>query len=164
MDIRTIVARKELTSEWKQRGVNDGLEFASLTNTISQETFGMHTENHKRVKGLSRSHSLRDHMTDLGLMAMRDGGLSLMGGEGAIIEADATYWGAKEKNKHVGKRNPKDIRRGGKEDCPYVDRTRRRSRTLPSHSQRERPDAPPDPDAKCRPEIRQLCSSLTLSR
>ncbi len=38
-----------------------------------------------------------------------------MGGAGAIVEADATYWGPKEKNKHVGKRNPKNIGGAGKQ-------------------------------------------------
>ena len=40
---------------------------------------------------------------------------SPMGGEGAIVEADASYWGPKEKNKHVGKRNPKNIGGAGKQ-------------------------------------------------
>ncbi len=40
---------------------------------------------------------------------------SPMGGEGSIIEADASYWGPKEKNKHVGKRNPKNIGGAGKQ-------------------------------------------------
>jgi prophage antirepressor-like protein len=66
--IRTIVARKELTSEWKKRGVEEGIEYAQLTNIISQETFGLHTENHKKVKGLRKSHNLRDHMSDLELI------------------------------------------------------------------------------------------------
>jgi transposase-like protein len=44
--------------------------------------------------------------------AMKDGGLQPLGGEGKVIEADASYVGGKESNKHVGKRNPKNI--GGK--------------------------------------------------
>jgi hypothetical protein len=66
--IRSIVARKELTSEWRKRGVKEGLEYAMLTNVISQETFGTHTEGHKRIKGLAKQHNLRDHMTDLELI------------------------------------------------------------------------------------------------
>lgn len=66
--VRSIVARKELTSEWKKRGVDEGQEYAILTNVISQETFGMHTERHRKHKGLSKHHPLRDHMTDLELI------------------------------------------------------------------------------------------------
>lgn len=65
--IRSIVARKELTSEWKKRGVQEGVEYATLTNIISERTFGMHTERHKRLKGL-KAQNLRDHMTDLELV------------------------------------------------------------------------------------------------
>ena len=39
-----------------------------LTNVISQETFGMHTQRHKTHKGLRKAHNLRDHMTDLELI------------------------------------------------------------------------------------------------
>lgn len=66
--IRSIVARRELTSEWKKRGIKEGMEYAMLTNEISQQTFGVHTENHKKVKGLAKRHNLRDHMTDLELI------------------------------------------------------------------------------------------------
>jgi transposase-like protein len=38
-----------------------------------------------------------------------------MGGEGKIVEADTTYIGDKEKNKHVGKRNAKNIGGAGKQ-------------------------------------------------
>jgi hypothetical protein len=66
--IRSIVVRKELTNEWKKRGVKEGVEYAMLTNAISQEAFGMHTENHKKLKGLQKGHNLRDHMTDMELI------------------------------------------------------------------------------------------------
>jgi len=66
--IRSIVARKELTSEWKKRGVKEGQEYAMLTNVISENTFGMHTQRHKKYKGLAKAHNLRDHMTDLELI------------------------------------------------------------------------------------------------
>ena len=66
--IRSIVARKELTSEWRKRGVEEGKEYAMLTNVISQETFAMHTQNHRKHKGLRGSYNLRDHMTDLELI------------------------------------------------------------------------------------------------
>jgi DNA-damage-inducible protein D len=67
--IRTIVARKELTAEWKKRGVAEGQQFAILTNIISTATFGGVTvEGHKQVKGLAKNHNLRDHMTDLELI------------------------------------------------------------------------------------------------
>jgi transposase-like protein len=46
--------------------------------------------------------------------AMDEGSLGPLGGEGKIVEANATYIGAKEKNKHVGKRNPKNIGGAGK--------------------------------------------------
>ena len=65
--IRSIVARKELTAEWQRRGVTEGVEYAMLTNIISEQTFGMHTERHKRLKGL-KAQNLRDHMTDMELI------------------------------------------------------------------------------------------------
>jgi DNA-damage-inducible protein D len=38
-----------------------------LTNIISERTFGMHTKNHSKLKGL-KSQNLRDHMTDMELI------------------------------------------------------------------------------------------------
>ena len=65
--VRSIVARKELCREWQKRGIKEGQEFATLSNVISEETFGVGVERHKRIKGLS-SQNLRDHMTDLELI------------------------------------------------------------------------------------------------
>ena len=66
--IRSVVARKELTSEWGKRGIQEGQEYATLTNVISEATFAVATQNHKTIKGLKTSHNLRDHMTDLELI------------------------------------------------------------------------------------------------
>ena len=66
--IRSVVVRKDLTDEWKQRGIKND-EYGILTNVISTATFGGVTvENHKRLKGLKDHHKLRDHMTDLELI------------------------------------------------------------------------------------------------
>ncbi len=66
--VRTILSRKELTSEWAKRGVKDGYEYAILTNVISQETFNLATQEHKDYKGLGKADNLRDHMTDIELI------------------------------------------------------------------------------------------------
>lgn len=65
--IRAIVTRKDLTDEWKARGIVEGQDYGELTNIISRKTFGLDTAAHKKYKGL-KAHSLRDHMTDLELI------------------------------------------------------------------------------------------------
>ena len=47
--------------------------------------------------------------------AMRELNPAIMGGEGKTVEADETYIGGKEKNKHVGKRKRGNIGGTGKE-------------------------------------------------
>jgi transposase-like protein len=55
------------------------------------------------------------HLTHRIREAMKDGGLEPLGGAGKVIEADSTYVGGKEYNKHVSKRNPKNIGGMGKQ-------------------------------------------------
>jgi hypothetical protein len=61
--LRSISIRNELTDEWKQRGVEEGAEFAVLTAVISKGTFGVTPVEHKHLKKLNRQ-NLRDHMTN----------------------------------------------------------------------------------------------------
>ena len=50
--IKSIEVRKELTDEWKRTGVQEGLEYASLTDIITREWSGFTTKQYKRFKGL----------------------------------------------------------------------------------------------------------------
>ncbi len=65
--IRSIEVRKDLTAEWDRAGVEEGLEYALLTNEISKASFGITTGEHKKVKGI-RKESLRDNMTNAELV------------------------------------------------------------------------------------------------
>jgi hypothetical protein len=65
--MRTIETRKELTAEWKRVGVNEGIEYAILTDDISKAWSGMSTKEYKQYKGLKKE-GLRDNMTNLELI------------------------------------------------------------------------------------------------
>jgi prophage antirepressor-like protein len=65
--MQTIETRKELTDEWKQRGVKENQEYAILTATIAKGTFGLTPNEHKDLKGLDHQ-NLRDHMTPIELI------------------------------------------------------------------------------------------------
>lgn len=65
--IRSIEVRKDLTAEWDRAGVEEGLEYALLTNEISKASFGITTGEHKKVKGIKKE-SLRDNMTNAELV------------------------------------------------------------------------------------------------
>ncbi len=60
--LQAIQVRKELTDEWKDRGVRQGKEFAILTDEITRAWAGMSTRQYKKLKGLKKE-NLRDNMT-----------------------------------------------------------------------------------------------------
>ena len=62
--IKSIEVRKELTDEWKRTGVKEGVEYATLTDIITQQWSGFTTKEYKQYKGLKRE-NLRDNMTNL---------------------------------------------------------------------------------------------------
>ena len=62
--IKSIEVRKELTDEWDRTGVQQGVEYASLTDIITKEWSGLTTKQYKHLKGLKKE-NLRDNMTNL---------------------------------------------------------------------------------------------------
>lgn len=65
--LQGIVVRDELTTEWRERGAEEGLEFAILTEILHHGTFDVSTDAHREVKALKRRDNLRDSMTSLEL-------------------------------------------------------------------------------------------------
>lgn len=65
--LKSIDVRKDLTDEWKARGLEDERDFASLTNTIYRTWAGMTAREYKQFKGL-RKENLRDNMTNMELI------------------------------------------------------------------------------------------------
>jgi hypothetical protein len=64
--LRTIQARKELTDEWQSHGVEQGREYAILTDEITRAWSGLSTRQYKNLKGLKKE-NLRDNMSTLEL-------------------------------------------------------------------------------------------------
>lgn len=62
-----ILDRNKLTDIWKESGINEGYEYAILTNDIYREWSGMSAKEYKEFKGL-RKESLRDNMSDIEVM------------------------------------------------------------------------------------------------
>ena len=65
--IKSIEIRKDLTDEWKARGLDDEKDYAKLTNTIYKTWAGMTAGEYKRFKGLKKQ-NLRDNMTNMELI------------------------------------------------------------------------------------------------
>ena len=62
--IKSIEVRKHLTDEWKRAGLEEGVQFASLTDIIYRQWSGLSAKEYKQLKGLKKE-NLRDNMTDL---------------------------------------------------------------------------------------------------
>lgn len=65
--LKSIEIRKELTDEWKKRGIKEGQEFAILTDIISKAWSGKTTKEYKILKDLKKE-NLRDNMTNMELV------------------------------------------------------------------------------------------------
>jgi prophage antirepressor-like protein len=65
--LKSIEIRKELTSEWKARGVKEGPQFAFLTDIITKTWAGKTTKEYKQFKKLKKE-NLRDNMTNTELV------------------------------------------------------------------------------------------------
>jgi BRO family, N-terminal domain len=65
--LKSIEIRKELTDEWKKRGLKEGQQFAMLTDIITNEWAGKTTKEYKVLKGLKKE-NLRDNMTNTELI------------------------------------------------------------------------------------------------
>ena len=61
--LKSIEIRKDLTDEWKRRGLEEGLQFATLTDIIYHTWAGMTAREYKKFKGLKKE-NLRDNMTN----------------------------------------------------------------------------------------------------
>jgi hypothetical protein len=61
--LKSIEIRKELTDEWKKRGLEEGAEFAFLTDVIYKTWAGKSAKEYKQYKGLKKE-NLRDNMTN----------------------------------------------------------------------------------------------------
>jgi hypothetical protein len=65
--LKSIEIRKELTDEWKKRGLKEGMQFATLTDIITRAWSDRTTKEYKILKGLKKE-NLRDNMTNTELI------------------------------------------------------------------------------------------------
>ncbi|MEI6091335.1 MAG: Bro-N domain-containing protein [bacterium] len=61
--LKSIEIRKDLTDEWRKHGLQEGIEFATLTDVIYKTWAGRTAKEYKKLKGLKKE-NLRDNMTN----------------------------------------------------------------------------------------------------
>ncbi len=97
--VKSIETRKELTDEWKRSGMQEGRDFALLTDIITKAWSGKTTGEYKKFKGLKKE-NLRDNMTNLELAL------------NTLAEAATTEY-SKQYNPKGVEANKKVAKRGG---------------------------------------------------
>ena len=65
--LQAIEMRKELTDEWKARGIEEERDYAILTNEMTKAWSGLSVRDYKQLKGLKKE-NLRDNMTNVELV------------------------------------------------------------------------------------------------
>ena len=65
--LKSIEIRKDLTDEWKRHGLQEGVQFATLTDIIYKTWAGKIAKEYKQFKGLKKE-NLRDNMTNTELV------------------------------------------------------------------------------------------------
>ena len=61
--LKSIEIRKDLTDQWKLHNVEEGVQYATLTDIIYQQWTGKSAKEYKQFKGLKKE-NLRDNMTN----------------------------------------------------------------------------------------------------
>ena len=94
--LQAIQVRRELTDTWQDHGVEEGKEYAILTNEITKAWSGMTTRQYKDYKGLKKQ-NLRDNMTTTEII------LNMLAEAATKDIANATHPQGLEENKKVAK-------------------------------------------------------------
>ncbi len=97
--LKSIEVRKELTDEWQERGMKEGLEYAILTDEITKAWTGQSIKSYKKLKNLKKE-NLRDNMTNLELVL------------NMLAEASTTEISKEQKPKGLNE-NKKVAKKGG---------------------------------------------------
>jgi len=97
--LKSIEIRKELTDEWQERGMKEGLEYAILTDEITKAWADKSVKQYKKFKDLKKQ-NLRDNMTNLELVL------------NMLAEASTTEISKKQKPKGLVE-NKKVAQKGG---------------------------------------------------
>ncbi len=95
--LQAIQVRRELTDEWRDRGVKKGAEYAILTDEITRAWSGMTTKQYKKLKGLKKE-NLRDNMTTTEII------LNMLAETSTTDISKATKPGTFEENAEVARR------------------------------------------------------------